>query len=105
MADGLTVGPVVDDVTVVLNPDDPLVTETDIIQLVETWDLTDDVVDVVMLDTDGLPHDGIGRAEVQPSGATVPTGPCRSGGGRVVTPPGAAPAARRGRSLRPRLAR
>ena len=60
---GLDIGPVVDDVTVVLNPDDPLVNESDIEALVAAWDRTRDVVDVVVLDTVDLPHDGIDLAQ------------------------------------------
>ena len=63
MDGGLDIGPVVDDVTVVLNPDDPLVNEQDIEALVAAWDRTRDVVDVVVLDTVDLPHDGIDLAQ------------------------------------------
>ncbi len=60
---GLDVGPAVDDITVVLNPDDPLVNEQGIEALVAAWDRTRDVVDVVVLDAVGLPHDGIDLAQ------------------------------------------
>ncbi len=63
MDEGLEVGPAIDDVTVVLNPDDPLVHEPDIEALVEAWDRTRDVVDVVVLEPAGLPHDCIDLAQ------------------------------------------
>ena len=63
MDDGLDTGPIVDDVTVLLNPDDPLVNESDIEALVAAWDRTRDVVDVIVLDTVDLPHDAIDLAQ------------------------------------------
>lgn len=68
MADGLDVGPVVVDVTVILNPDDPLVTEADIIAMIDAWDRHEQVVEMTILDTDGLPHDAIdvGQPDADP---------------------------------------
>lgn len=63
MDDGLDIGPIVDDVTVLLNPDDPLVHESDIEALVAAWDRTRNVVDVIVLDTVDLPHDAIDLAQ------------------------------------------
>ena len=63
MDDGLDTGPIVDDVTVLLNPDDPLVNESRIEALISAWDRTRDVVDVVVLDTVDLPHDVIDLAQ------------------------------------------
>ena len=63
MDEGLDVGPAIDDVIVVLNPDDPLVHEPDIEALVDAWDRTRDVVDVVVIESAGLPHDCIDLAQ------------------------------------------
>lgn len=57
---------VADDVIVVLNPDDDQVDNGEVTQLVERWSDSDGDVEIIVLDTDGLPHDLIDPA--QPTG-------------------------------------